>query len=229
MSSDTAFWPTIVRHIRKGHLRKAGTEILAGAVVLLIAGMILLGANISELHGLNQQVERSNEALLQVSEVDNMAIGVEFAVRGLALSGNPVFRKYHRDNDRNLRKAITRLATQTSDRPDQIKDIKSLRILIDSQIATYDRLAALGREDAPQIAAAIVDPKIRQTRDRLQRTLYDIRRRELAILRDRQKEAERRIRQTFVLSAGIVAMAFALAIIGLTLICGDASKPEERP
>jgi CHASE3 domain sensor protein len=220
MSSDTGFWPTILRHVRSGHLRAAGTEMLVGAIMLLIAGMTLQGANISELRAINARVERSNGALLQVAEADNMAVGVEMSARGWALTGNPVFQRYYRQNVWALHTAVNRLAAFVSDQPAQVRIIAKLRPLVERQIAIYGRLSELPPARAGEVAAAIVDPTIRQNRYSLLRTLYDIRDAQLKLVADRQRESERKVQQTYILSVGIVAFAFLLAALGLVLVRG---------
>lgn len=228
MSADTGFWSTLMRHVRSGHLRQAGTEMLVGAIMLLVAGMVLMSANVSELHAINALVERSNKALLQVAEVDNMTVGVEFAVRGLALSGNPVFRRYYWQNVRTLRHAMAQLSSLVSDQTNGSALMIRLRPLVDRQVATYDRLAALPPERAGEVAAAIVDPAIRKNRNQLLRVLYDIRDAQLRLVADRQKDTERRVRQTYLLSLGIVAFAFVLAVLGLALSRGGLSALPQR-
>ena len=67
---------------QRGHMRQTGTSCLFGAVVLLLSGMMLLGANVSKLRDSYTRIQRSNAVLLQLDEVDAKLVGVEMTVRG---------------------------------------------------------------------------------------------------------------------------------------------------
>lgn len=212
--------------MQSGHLRQAGIEIIAGAVALLIAGMVLTSANMSELRAINIRTQNANAALRQVAEVNNMAIGIEMSVRGLALTDDPIFRDYLLSNEDDLRKAVNALTRLVADVPQEDGNIAKLHTLSERHIAIYDRLSLAQPDRAGAVSDAIVDPTTREVRYRLLKTLYSIRDDELKLLGQRQIEAERKVRQTFILSFGIVLLAFVLATIGLGLIRGE--RPDDK-
>jgi len=226
MPSNGSFWQTIKVHVQNGHLRSAGTEILVGAIMLLVAGMVLLSANVSELDTMDALVQRSNTALLQISEVYGKTTGVEMTMRGYALTGDPSYLRGHHDDDKLLRDTVNRLADTLSGQPDEAVKLAKLRGFLTRRRQTFQRLADLGPGHAKEIAETIVDPQVRNDRYAALGILYDIRKDELKILADRQTASERNVAQTYHLALGIVALAFLLALIGLMLSRGgERRKP----
>lgn len=225
MPPEAGFWQILNHHVRRGHLRAAGTEILVAAIMLLIAGMMLLGVNISELHNIGVSVQQSDAALLQIAEVDNNILGLELSMRGYALSQRPDYVQSYRQRSTRLRTSLRDLSVRLADQPEQAARLADLNRFAAERFATFDALLALGPQGRDTVIRTIVDPQLRTTRIAAQDVLYAVRTDELARTSARQGLGERKVEQTFLLAAVIVVVAFALAICGLVLAGGGRVRP----
>jgi CHASE3 domain sensor protein len=218
---EHGFFRILYLHVRSGRLRAAGTEMLIAAVVLLAAGILLLGANVSALRDNGDLVQRIDSALLQIAEVDNKTIGVEFAMRGFGLTGDPYYLRGYFGNREYLHVALDKLAATVADQPADAPRLAKLRALLETRVATFEKLAALGPGHAREIAAVIVTPEVRDNRNEALGMLYGIRDDELKLLAERQQSSAHDARQTYILAAGIIALAFLLSVAGLMLSRGN--------
>lgn len=225
MPEGMGFWHTITYHIRHGHLRAAGTEILVAAIMMLLAGMMLLGVNISELHSIGQAVARSNAALLQIADTDHNILGIELSLRGYALSLRPDYVGTYRTRAANLKKALDQLALCLEDQPKQAARLRNIRDFSYRQMATFDALLQLDYTDQATVVRVVTNPQMRDERHAAQDVLYAIRNDEMQRVLDRQSAAESKVRETFFMAGTIVAVAFLLAIVGLILAVGHRFSP----
>lgn len=229
MPPDAGFWRIVAHHVRNGHLRAAGTEMLVGAIMLLCAGMLLQGASVSELRASNARVLHANAVLLQIADIDSEILGVELSVRGYALTDGPQYLRYYQTRSHHLVSSLNALGATLSDRPEEAARLLRLRRLIEARLQTFADLTARGPGQAAAIAQAIGDPAVRNTRTEAQRVLYRLRDDELHFLDGHQRRAETKVRQTYILSSAVMALAFVLAAVGLLLAFGGGAVPRDTP
>ncbi len=209
---------------RRGDLRQIGSSALFGAVVLLLCGMVLLGSNITRLRDSYAWVQRSNAILLQLAEVDSKLVGVEMTVRGYALTDDPMFLKWQKDERKRTLTALSKLAVLLGNDPMHTDHVKWLRTLVGRRLALYAHLSALGPGHAKEVAAAIRDPVERSDMLNARLVLEHVRAQELTVLNERQATAAEQSVQSYKLAFGIVVLAFVLSALGFTLMFYAAPK-----
>lgn len=220
MLSGISFWQTIKYHVRSGHLRAAGVEMLIGAIVMLIAGMVLMGANISELRQLGQASQRSNQALRYLADVDSNLLSTELSLRGYALSGQEVFVQFYGEQSARLRVALDRLNATLADNPPEAARLGQLNTFVSRRLADFSVLISLKAAHSEVVTHASIDLSLRAERVKIEHMIAVIRDDEIKLSYDRQIAAESKIRQTYILSSVIVLLAFGLAVLGLALMEG---------
>lgn len=220
MSPTASFWAILKRHIEAGHLRKAGTEMLAGALVMLIAGMILMGANLSELHKIGLSSQRTNDALTQAAVVETEILGIELAMRSYTLKPRQVYLDSFWARAARLRRALDKLRVILADQPAQSRRLANLHAYVERRMGIFANLLTLSPDRWNVLADTVTDLGLRAERQSALAELDAIRVDEIARVSSRQAAAERNVEQTFMLASGIVAFAFLLAAIGLVLVRG---------
>ena len=208
---------TIQDFVNRGLLREVGLPMLLAAAVLLFSAMVLFGDNISELRRTNTGVQRTNAALLDLAEINTLAMGIDMTVRGYALTDDPVFLVYETDNRTRLHIAVDHFASLVRDEPGWPSRIAALRKLIAKQEAVFLTLSALGPGHVREVGAAITDPVKRQARYDVQNTLTRMRMDEMTLLSSLQEKAEGQMRRTNYIAFGIVILAFSAGVLGFML------------
>ncbi len=201
-------------------------------MVLLLCGMVLLGSNVTRLRDSYAWVQRSNAILLQLAELDSKLVGVEMTVRGYALSDDPIFLKWQRDERGRTVVALNNLATLLGNDPMHADHVKRLRTLVGRRLALYAYLSALGPGHARDVAAAIRDPGQAFGYGQCPRLCWSIvRAQELNLLNERQAMAAAQTVQGYKLAFGIVVLAFVLSAMGFTFMFygePEAKAPQLR-
>lgn len=214
MSQSAVALPVLTERNR---LREIGVPALIVAGVLLLSIVSLLDTSFSALRANFAAVQLSNAVLLDLAEVNTQTIGVDFSVRGYALTNDAGFLTRLADRRVALRKAIDHLAHITSAEPGASARLAELRRRVARQEDIYDRLAALGPGHAKEVGQAIVDPAKREVRFAVLRWLDSMRDAELKQLQDRRHEAERQVRHTYYVVFGVLVLSFIAGAIGLSL------------
>ena len=227
MTTAVAALDSVKLLFRRGHLRQTGTSTLFAAVVLLLCGMMLLGANVTRMRDSYAWVQRSNAILLGLAEVDSKLVGVEMAVRGYALTDDPIFLKWQKDQRQRTLIALDKLVVLLGNNPMHDDHIKQLRMFVGRRLALYAHLSALGPGHAKDVAAAIRDPVKRADMANARLVLEQVRAQELTVLNERQATASEQSMQSYKLALEIVMLAFALSALGFSLTFYAA--PEEQP
>ena len=201
--------------LERGGVRRLGMPALVIAVAMLVAAVLLLGVNVSALRGSFEWVQKSDDILLEISEVENAVIGHELTVRGYALSNDPVFLRYEDSERGHIARAMHRLAALASGDPQQTRLESDLQRSIARHTAVFSQLTALGPGHAADVARAIRDPAKRSVMAAARDGIEAFRTAELAILAQRQARAARQASRTYGLAVGIVMAAFLLGGLGV--------------
>jgi len=215
MQATSATFQGVRSLFERGHLREMGTPTLFVAVVLLLSGMALLGANVSELRESYAWVERSNNTLLQLAAVDSKLVGVEMTVRGYALTDDPVFLAYQQHERTFTTMALDKLSALLADQPAEAGRLAKLHTLVAKRLALFAQLSALGPGHAKDVAAAITDPQKRGDMLEARLTLEALRDDELKLLAARQDASARQAAHTYKLAFVFVVLAFLFSALGL--------------
>jgi two-component system, LuxR family, sensor kinase FixL len=201
----------------RGHLRQLGTPIIVASVVMLVSAVLLLSVNVSALRQSFDWVQRSDDVLLEVSEIENAMIGHELTIRGYALTNDPVFLSYEKNEVGRIEKGMSRLGTLVSADSGQVVQFDALRRSLDRHTAMFRQLTALGPGHGAEVARAIRDPSQRALMATVRDGLAAFRNVEVSILKKRQAAVARQASRTFALAVGIVVAAFLLGALGVVV------------
>ena len=201
----------------RGFLRQLGTPILVAAVVMLASAVMLLSVNVSALRQSFEWVQRSDDILLEVSEIENAVIGHELTIRGYALTDDPIFLDYEKNEIGRVDKGMDRLGSLVSADAAQVVLFDKLRQVLDRHTSAFRQLTKLGPAHADVVAKAIRDPSMRAVMANARNGLASFRTVELSILKQRQASAARQASRTFALAIGIVVAAFLLGALGMVV------------
>lgn len=207
-----------------GHFRSAGLQIMVVAIVLLLAGMVMLGSNVSELNASYAWAQRTNTTLLHVADLNHSMVGIEMSVRGYALTGKPIYREYYAYDRGQLERNAAALNGELADRPQAAARIKTVMGLLEERLADFDRLIALGPGRITEVAAAIEDVRIRRIRLDIDRNLDEIRNTQLILLKSLQDASEDKVRDSYRMAIFTVVAAFLLGVFGLFLVQSGSIK-----
>ena len=199
----------------RGQLRQVGGQILIVAVMLLLAAVLLLGVNVTKLQESFGWVQETNDELVQIAEVDKRLVGNELTVRGYALTDDPIFLTYHRDEERQMNAAMAKLGKLLADDPELTQDFAQLRNLVGQRLDAFTHLVNLGPGHARDVAAAIRDPQYRAVMRATRAKVELLRSMELKQLAVQQATAAQQVKSTYRLAIGIVVLAFLFGALGL--------------
>lgn len=222
MSQEFPLVHLFVRRLRHGHFRHAGTQVLVFAVVLLLSGMVLLGANVSSLENDFERVRHSNQTLLTLAEIDKEAIGVEFSVRGLALTAHSEYREFFANRRAHLRRAMAQLSQLLAGDAGRMRDAAKMRGLLEKRIARLEGLISDGSPS--EVARAIVQAQVRQDRYDALAIVKSLRERTLSTLEAEYRVSHDKSVATYHQAMVIVASAFLLIALGLFLVYGGGRQ-----
>jgi CHASE3 domain sensor protein len=226
MPRQASFYRTLKHYAQMGYLRNAGAEMMVGAIVLLVAGMLLMWANQSKLHQIDLASQRSDDALTQVAMVDSEILGIELALRSYTIKPRPVYVESYHNRVKRLRRALDRLRVVLADQPKERPRVIALYRYTEGRIDIFNHLLKLDKKSQHILEDTVTDLKLRAERQNAQKLLDDIRSDEMADVKRRQSDAEHNVQQSLILSTGIVAFAFVLSLIGLMLVRGAARPPD---
>lgn len=225
MGQTVGFWQTLKYHAQAGHLRKAGSEMLIGAVAMLIAGMLLMGANLSDIHHIGLTSLRSSDALTELAVVDNEILGIELAMRSYAIKPRKVYSDSFDNRAVRINGSLDKLQHYLADQPVEAERLSRLKAYVGARINLYSLLMAQTDTPQPQVADTVTDLNLRTERQNAQQILEEIRNDAVIRVAGCQLATERKVRQTFMLLVGVVSFAFSLAAIGFLLLRGEMPPP----
>jgi CHASE3 domain sensor protein len=210
--SGLLFWLSSPRFVE--HMRPLGMQFLFAAFVLLLCGLMLLGANVRELGRNYKWVQQSDNILLRLDALETGVIGDELSVRGYALTDNPVFLGYQRSNRIQADEALKQLAAED---PSAAPRFDRLRRAAARHQALFGALTGRGPGHGREVAEAIVDPRFRAVTAEFRAALETVRDYAVAQLAERERAAAGKTRQTAQLAVGIVVAAFLFGLGGVAL------------
>lgn len=190
---------------------------MVAAFMLLIAGMMLMGANMSGLHQIGEHSRHSYMALVKIGDVDGNILASELSMRGYAMTSETDYVLRYRIRSHNLDVALDGLAGLLAGEPSEVGHIQALRAYTRARKKLFDQLLQMGAAHQDEIRRIVVSAEVREERMAMGRMLYAMRSTELKRVADRQEAAERKAQQTYILSSAIVGLAFGMVLFGLFL------------
>jgi CHASE3 domain sensor protein len=216
--------------LRRGHLHSIGTPTLIAAAVLLICALLLLGANVSALSDSFAWVQRTDNALMALSDIELRVIGNELTIRGYALTDDPRFLLFHGNETKFMWAATDKLGDAIGYDPVQVARYRRLRAVLDQRSNQLSRLFSLGPGHAREVAAAIVDDRYRNVLFAARGQVDDFRAEELKLLAERQAAATLQAKRTYGIAIAIFVLAFAFGGLGIAFeMFGRARAVSVRP
>ena len=200
----------------------AGAAALAVALVLL--SVFALDLNLNRLKDSFGWVEHTDQVLLQLATIEATVIDAESGERGYLLTGNAAYLdSYTRARDA-IGGQMDVLTALLSDRSEQMQRVHSLRPLIDSRFAEFERVVALGPARMEQALAILKTARAEQLTPKIADGLAQLRRTELALLDERQRRAQRDAARANLLAVAAGVLALTSLALGLFLLQRQRSR-----
>jgi two-component system sensor kinase FixL len=205
--------------------------LLAGAVMLCLAAL-LVSVNVSQLRSSFGWERHTDNVLLQLERERQALLQAESAARAYVLGGGAealdTFRGAHADAARRM----VALGQLTADNPAQVSRLRILGPLVATRLARLSQTSsARPVQTSDPLAARVLAAKVRQS-ERLMETigiqLDDFRATEIALLAQRQVDADLRARRSIGLAIVTALIALALAASGIHLLLRERSAQHIR-
>jgi CHASE3 domain sensor protein len=205
-------------------LRELGIAGLLTAVVLFASGMVLLGANLSQLRETYARVQNANATLLELSAVHTEVLQIELTIRGYLLSGDPTFLGWGDKNREQLEQSMNHLGQLYAGDPQHAGDIGKLRAVLAEYRAKFADIAQTPRDQATARVVTLARANVRAP---LVRTLAAMQAVEKKHLAEQVQMADEKVRGANFLGFGIIGLAVLVGALGLgfTVACRRGPKP----
>jgi CHASE3 domain sensor protein len=192
-----------------------GLPTMFGAIVLLVSATLMLGANISALRANLVWLKHSQQVLSQVDILEAAMLSEELTVRGYALTGDQRFSRYQQDERGRCRAALAELSRLAAADERRAPEFAAVQRYNTEHLAVFGKFANIGPNHAAVVAAAIVDPAVRENMRRTRKSIEALRAAALNDLAERQRAITDQIGRAFFLGVGIIVAAFLLGGVGL--------------
>jgi len=199
----------------RGRVRGLGAPVLMGAAVLFASAVLLLGVNVAAMRSNLGWIEHTQRTLGAISAAEAGVVGIELTVRSYALTGDPRFLLFQRNERVKLETAMNELAGLAAADPQLAQRFGRIRQLVGGHLAVYARLTGLGPDRAREVGLAINDNTKRKVTSLARTALADLRLDEVQVLGERQAALTQQISRAFVLGVGIIVAAMVLGGLGL--------------
>jgi len=190
---------------------------LVVAVALLLSAVILLGVNVSTMRKNFAWVQQADDVLLQLSALESGLIGDELTVRGYALTDDPQFLLYQRNNRRTVTDSMNKLGALVAGDVSQTARFVQLRRIVAKHSDIFGALTRLGPGHAREVASAILDKQNRAVTDDTRAQMASFRADEMTLLAERQAAAAQQASRAYNTAVVIVLTAFLLGTLGIAV------------
>jgi two-component system, LuxR family, sensor kinase FixL len=205
--------------------------LLAGAVFLCLAAL-LVSVNVTQLRMSFGWERHADDVLLQVERERESLLQAESAARGYVLGGGGAALATYRAADADAARSIVMLGRLTADNPVQVARMKLLRPMVDTRLKRLAQAPATAPLQTGDPAAEKARGAKVQENERLMASIRGqldaFRNTELALLAQRQAEADRRATRSIALAIVTALIATALGIAGVHLLMRERSAHHVR-
>ena len=206
----------------------SGTGALLGGVILLCLAALLITVNISQLRLSFDWERHTDTVLLQLEREREALLQAESSARAYVLGGGPQALAIYRAAHGEARRRIIALGQLTADNPTQVARLKLLRPLVAERLA---RLAQAPSTPPIQTGDLTLAPKVRESEalmGSIGRQLDAFRGTEIALLAQRQADADRRATSSMVLAIFTALIGVALGAAGVYLLLRERNAHHIR-
>jgi two-component system sensor kinase FixL len=195
-----------------------GAGLLILAVALLVLGAILMAANQSRLRDSLHWVDHTQQVLREAATLDIALVDVESGARAYLLTNDPQYLDNYHDARRVADDTMRSLTDLVGDNPDQLSRLDALKPILAQRMDRFER--AIATDPAARSQLATPDQvKIGQAlRKQVRAGLDEFRSNELAMMGDRQANADRAIGRSIWLVTAIVILSALTAALGIFLL-----------
>ncbi len=189
-------------------------QLLSAAVVLLCSAALLLGLNLVDLH---RQVARDRDAdkiIEQLDKTTNHLLGIEVAVRGYALFGNPQLLGRYEKELSKLAAAMAALGQLTADTPLHKSAMERIRRAVGVRIKIASHVMSMTPDPPIRLAIALRDAKSRGSIDAARDAIAGMRLTEEEHRERMAAATEQKAVYSFALAAAIVVVSMLVGALG---------------
>ncbi|MBU6297020.1 MAG: CHASE3 domain-containing protein [Alphaproteobacteria bacterium] len=228
MNISRSPFETAARLVRHGAVRPMGVQLLSVALVLLCSGALLLGLNIVDLR---HQIARDRDADKIIEQLDNTAnhlLGIEVAVRGYALFGNPKLLVRYRQEAGRLQAAMTSLSRLTAGLPLYDTAMAHIRDAVGVRMKIVAHVMSMAPDPPSKLALALRNVKDHGAIDAARNAVTAMRHMEVRHREQLAAKTEQEAVHNFALAAGIVLLSILVGALGVScaLLGGRTDPPQ---
>lgn len=217
MAEKSSFWQTILHHVRSGHLRATGIEMMVAALMMLVSGLLLMGANVSDLRRINLSVQNAHLFIQLTDNIDGSLANLELAARGYIITGDDFFRKRFRLRSYELQQALPLLSRGEEPQGALLQQVALLQKLVPQRQKRLAVLFDLPPEKLQPVPGWVANRETWNERQVVTGALSMIRDSEMARIHQLQLDSERKVRQVYFLSTIFSVLSCLLSLLGLFL------------
>lgn len=198
------------------------------ALVLSLALAIALSFNLTRMRESVAWVRHTNDVLRQLAAAERRLLEAESAERGYLLTGE---RSYLENYDRaqlEIPRLFLTLSETVSDNPVQTARVDELRKNIAARLDDFKRAIEFGPERLADALAILTTARARQLTPEIERNVTQIRQAELALLEERQRQADESVKWTTLTTAALSILVVLGAAIGAFLLERQSAMGELR-
>jgi CHASE3 domain sensor protein len=216
MTAARAFPELTARLKRHFATRPMGMELLCVALVLLCSAALLLGLNIVDLNRQVDQDRQADKIIEQLDRTTNHLLGIEVAVRGYGLFGNPALVQRYRSESVKLAQAMATLGRLVSGMPDRASQMERIRRTVGVRAKAVAQVMQVAPDPPINIGLALRNTKDRGAIDAARNAIASMRMAEERRREQLATETAQAALRNFVLAAGIVLVSVLVGALGLS-------------
>ncbi|HVZ02298.1 MAG TPA: CHASE3 domain-containing protein [Dongiaceae bacterium] len=205
-----------------------GAGLMAVAFGLLVLGAILMAANQARLRDNIHRVDHTQSVLRAAGDLDIALVDVESSARAYVLTGDAGYLADFHGARQVVDTAIAALTSLVADNPGQVARLEALRPILAQRMQRFDTAIAAD----PAERSALFTPERIQAgqalRKQVRAGLDAFRADEIALLGERQRNADRAAGRAVWLVAAIVVLSGLIAGLGLFLLQRERGQQRIR-
>lgn len=205
-----------------------GAGLVGLAFGLLVLGAILMAANQSRLSDNLHWLDHTQRVLRAAADLDIAMVDVESSVRAYSLTSDPIYLDGYHTARQVVADTLSSLSTLVVDNPTQAARLDGLSPILAQRMARFEKLIAADAATRSQFTTPD-QVKIGQTlRKQVRDSLDAFRADEVALLSDRQENANRALSRSILLVAAIVVLSGLTAGLGIFLLQRERGQQRIR-
>jgi two-component system, LuxR family, sensor kinase FixL len=205
-----------------------GVGLVGLAFALLVLAAILMTANQARLRDGLRWVDHTQGVLRAATGLDIALVDLESSVRAYVLTNDPAYVDSYRAARQAADNTLQSLSTLVADNPGQVARLDALRPVLTQRMERFDRAIAADAATRSQISTPDQVAAVQVLRKQIRASLDAFRADEIALLNERQLNADRAISHSIWLVTAIVVLAGLTAGLGLFLLQRERGQQRIR-